>query len=351
MNDSQIDPPPKTNRWMLAVLAAAFILFLAYLLRYVLLPFIVAGALAYVATPAVRWIQFRLGGPRWLAALVPFIILLAFLTGAAFGIKAYLLPQVNSLLSDGTLLEQFLQKLFRGHEIAIGGKQYSARAAAQTIMDSARSNFDPQQAIADIGIAAALIMGLVLTIVLFLYFLVDGPRIARGIIWVVPPAIRPEAAAVGRRAGPVIHSYVRGVIIVATYATTLTFLVTKFLLHVQNSLLLSIAIGFLELIPVIGPVIAVGLLGFVAIEQMTFWSIIGVILFITGLRLSIDQFVGPVVLGRSVKIPPPLIIFAFMAGGAIWGVLGVVVAIPAAAIIKIILEEAYAERSASKAGV
>jgi predicted PurR-regulated permease PerM len=193
-------------------------------------------------------------------------------------------------------------------------------------------------------------MSILLTIVLFLYFLVDGPRIARGIIWVVPPAIRPEAAAVGRRAGPIIHAYVRGVIIVATYATTLTFVVTRFLLHVQNSLLLSIAIGFLELIPVIGPIIAVVLLAFVAIEQMTFWSIIGVIVFITGLRLSIDQFVGPVVLGRSVRIPPPLIIFAFMAGGAIWGVMGVVVAIPAAAIIKIILEEAYAERSAPKIG-
>jgi predicted PurR-regulated permease PerM len=335
---------PRPNRWILAVIASALLLFFAYLLRYVLLPFIVAGALAFVSTPVVHWLQNRLRLPRLVAALIPFCILLALLALMGLAIYEYLLPQASVILRDQTaILERFLTVLFRGQSLQVGGKSYGPREVTQVFISSVGSKFDPREAVSDVAIVIGIFMGGVMSIVLLFYFLVEGPRVSAGLMWLVPPSIRPEVASIARRSGPVIFSYVRGCLLIVAYAIIVTFLVAKFALHVDHAMILAIAVGILELIPVIGPALSIALIAFIAIEQITFWGIIGVAVFATGLRVSIDQWVGPLVLGRAVKLPPPAIIFAFMAGGAIWGVLGVVIAIPAAAIIKIILEEAYGE--------
>ena len=115
----------------------------------------------------------------------------------------------------------------------------------------------------------------------------------------------------------------------------------------EHALVLALAVGLLELIPVIEPILSLMLIALAAIEQIKLWMIIGLAIFAIGLRFSIDQFVAPIVLGREVKLPAPLIIFAFLAGGAIYGPLGVILAIPAAAVGKIVLEEIYQRRANS----
>ncbi|HZL37967.1 MAG TPA: AI-2E family transporter, partial [Tepidisphaeraceae bacterium] len=343
---------PRTNRWTLAVLAAAFTLFIAYVLRYVLLPFVIAGAVAYVVSPIIGWLQRRFRFPRWLAALAPFVLVLLIVAALAWAVKALVMPQLADVASQiEPKVQNFLIILFRGKTINLAGKSYDARQAAAALALAVTDFLNPSQLLPAIGIITGVFMGGVLTLVLLFYFLMDGPRIGRGLMWLVPPAIRPEAAAIGRRAGPMIFRYVYGVIIVVCYTTLTTWLVTRWALHLPGAFLLAIAVGLLEMVPVIGPILSFALIALVGVEQSSFWQIIGFGLFAIGLRLSIDQVVGPVVLGKAVSLPPPLIIFAFLAGGAIWGILGVVVAIPVAAIIKIIIEEAYAgERSAPRIG-
>ncbi len=63
--------------------------------------------------------------------------------------------------------------------------------------------------------------------------------------------------------------------------------------------------------------------------------------FYIALRLSIDQVVGPLVLGRAVELHPVVIIFAFLAGGVLFGALGVLLAVPFAAAIKTVLSVYY----------
>lgn len=333
---------PKTNRWTLAVLAAAFTLFIAYLLRYVLLPFVVAGAIAFVVSPILEWLQRRFRFPRWLAALLPFLLVLIILSALGFLVHAFVIPQATAMLSQlDHKLAAFLTTLFRGRALHLGGQTYNAQQAAEALVRSFEQMTRAQDPMRMLGLAFGAMMGGVLCVVLLFYFLLDGPRIGRGLIWLVPPAIRPEAAAIGHRAKPMIFRYVYGVIVIVCYATLITWLVTHLVLHLPHAFLLAIAVGLLELIPVIGPIISFILIGLVGMEQSSYWAIVGFGLFAIGLRLSIDQLVGPIVLGKAMNLPPPLIIFAFLAGGAVWGILGVVVAIPVAAIIKIIIEETY----------
>ncbi len=68
-------------------------------------------------------------------------------------------------------------------------------------------------------------------------------------------------------------------------------------------------------------------------------------LYATVLRLSIDQLVGPIVLGRAAHAHPVLIIFCFMAGGIVLGIPGVILAVPVALVVKITLATLYGDEA------
>lgn len=346
MSDS--DAPSSRGRcecWILGLLVVGFALFVIWLLRYVLLPFVIAGALAYVLGSVVRWTGRKWNWPRWLGAGVIFVFVLAIMAGIGWVIDIWVLPQVRSLLATfPDTIGRFLRLLFRGDSIQFMGQPRSISTIVEQLRSTLSQYLDNPDsllhAIVD-GVGAGI--GLTLTLFLLLFFMIDGPRLARGAIWVVPPPAREKVRIIARRSGPVINRYIFGIIFVVIYATALTWIVMGPVLHVHGAILLALAVGFLELIPVVGPILALLLMGIAAIEQANFWTILGICIFAIGLRLSIDQLVGPVVLGRAVKLPAPLILFAFVAGGAIYGPLGVFLAIPAAAVGKIALEEIYGD--------
>ncbi|HTW93382.1 MAG TPA: AI-2E family transporter, partial [Tepidisphaeraceae bacterium] len=84
----------------------------------------------------------------------------------------------------------------------------------------------------------------------------------------------------------------------------------------------------------------------IALSRGNVGVVIGFAGFAFGLRMSIDQLIGPLVLGTAVELPAAVIIFAMLVGGAIWGFLGVFVAVPFAAFIRIALEIAYDQQAA-----
>src|SRR5262249_26613985 len=89
------------------------------------------------------------------------------------------------------------------------------------------------------------------------------------------------------------------------------------------------------MIPVIGPVSAAVLAGLVALHQaQSVEAIIAYAIYATVLRLSIDQLLGPVVLGHAARLHPTIIIFCFISGGLLFGIAGLIMAVPVALSIK-----------------
>jgi predicted PurR-regulated permease PerM len=102
--------------------------------------------------------------------------------------------------------------------------------------------------------------------------------------------------------------------------------------------------GLLEMIPVIGPVTSAVIAGLVAVRYATgIGNIIGYAVYATVLRLSIDELIGPVVLGRAAHVHPVMVIFCFLAGGVLFGIPGVIMAIPVALAAKHSLAVLYDE--------
>jgi predicted PurR-regulated permease PerM len=108
-------------------------------------------------------------------------------------------------------------------------------------------------------------------------------------------------------------------------------------------LLLAIMTGVLEVIPIVGPITAGAIACLVALGHPApwglsqIWYVAIVAIMYTVLRHAEDYFVIPLVIGRIVKLHPAVVIFSLLTGGALYGLLGVLLAVPVAATLRLVL--------------
>jgi predicted PurR-regulated permease PerM len=115
------------------------------------------------------------------------------------------------------------------------------------------------------------------------------------------------------------------------------------ILQVPFVLLLAVMTGVLEVIPIVGPITAGAIACLVALGHPApwglsqIWYVAIVAVMYTVLRHAEDYFVIPLVIGRIVKLHPAVVIFSLLTGGALYGLLGVLVAVPVAATLRLVL--------------
>jgi len=180
------------------------------------------------------------------------------------------------------------------------------------------------------------------------YFLSSGRRLAEGTLWLAPPRYRAHLRDLAGRIDPMLRQYIRGVLLVVLYTAAVAYLGLGIVFHLPFAPILSVGVGALEIIPVVGPAASMMLIGLSALlhgggASAFFWALV----FAVGLRVSIDEIVGPLLLGRAVTLHPVVIIFAFIVGASLFGIIGVLLAVPVAASVKIVLAAWYGE-SASR---
>jgi predicted PurR-regulated permease PerM len=259
-----------------------------------------------------------------------------------------LLLEARNLATDlQGMLERFVREALGDQPVRLLGytvdaHQFAAGALARLRDWIAQSD----KLIMLAGFSVMAMMGVFLTAVLLFYFLISGHRIARGIFWMVPPHRRALADRIWQRLDPVLTRYFVGMIVVMMYATAASYVGLKYFLGVEHAVLLALLTGILETVPVVGPTSAAIVAGLVSLRTATgFISIIDYALYATALRLSIDQLIGPFVLGTAAHVHPVLIIFCFLAGGIVFGIPGIILAVPVALLIKSTLATLYGEEA------
>ena len=317
-----------------------------YFVKEILLPFALAAIVAFVATPLVDWLAARTRVPRWLYALGVLFAIMG--VGALLGLLGAppLLRELHRVLSNlqGTVTG-FLQVLLGNRTLDLMGQRLDAAGVGAMIAHEAQGWMTQNGRVlelAAVGIAG--FFGGILTLVLLGYFLLDAHRIGRGLAWLIPPRYRPFTGRVGRDLEPLLRRYFIGVALVVLYASIAAYIGLGLVLKLQHAVFLALITGLLELIPFIGPAASAVIAGLVAVQQASSgWNIIAYIIYATALRISIDQFFGPLVLGRAAYVPPVLVIFCFLAGGLLFGIVGVVLSVPVALSIKVLLGIIYQE--------
>ena len=190
-----------------------------------------------------------------------------------------------------------------------------------------------------LGVFASLLKVLVFGIALF-YLLRDGPRIGAALRQFLPASQRDELLWLLGRINSILGQYVRGQVILIGIMWTATA-VGLSVLQVPFSILLGFLTGVLETIPIVGPITAGAVAVLVSLGHPApfAWTQVGyaavVAVMYTILRQVEDYFVMPQVIGRIVELHPLLVIFALLTGGAIAGLLGIVLAVPLAASLRL----------------
>ncbi len=339
-------PGPRRSRvggWPIAAVLAVLAVLL-YEIRVALLPFIFAVAVAFVLDPLIKRLERQLGVPRWPVAAALYLLVLAVLGAVGYGIGATAARSLMHVVATApNILRHFLGELIGGKGVILFGQGYTPDQLVQALGGALKGVVDLGAVGQAVGLAASVIFGVFLTLVLMPYFMISGPRLAGGTIWLLPPEHRGSVEDLLPKIVPILRRYLVGLAIVVSYTSTVAWIGFGPVFHLPDAVILAFTVGVLELIPVIGPVASGALVGVIAIQQsgiVTAGLLIG---FAIALRLSIDNLVGPLVLGEAAHIHPVVVIISFVCGAILFGVVGLLIAVPVAVCIKITLEHYYAE--------
>src|SRR5439155_6516359 len=191
------------------------------------------------------------------------------------------------------------------------------------------------------------LLKLLVYLVATFFLLLEMDRIGDGIANLTPPAVRAELGPWVRRINHVLGAYIRGQFILVVLMSAVSYIALT-ILGVRFAPLLAIFTGLVETMPFIGPYVAGGTAVLVALTQghAPFgWTpvilAIAVAITYTLLRQLEDNFVMPFLIGRLVHLHPLVIIFAVLSGAALGGILGLLLAVPVAATVKIVATYLY----------
>jgi predicted PurR-regulated permease PerM len=328
------------------LIVLAVITLLVYETQWILPPFVLAAILAYICTPAIAWLAARSGLPRALFAVAFFLLLLGIAALVGYLGVPPLLGELNRVLTDfqGTIRD-LATRLIGNQKISLFNQPMDATQLAQALSAEVRSRLSQPGTLGLIAAGAfGGLFGVTLTIILLLYFLLSGPVIARGLLQLVPPQHRPLIVHIWLLLDPVLKRYFLGVLLVVAYASAVAYIGLGLVLGVPHAGFLALLTGLMEMIPVIGPLAAALTAGLVAARYATgFGAIIAYAVYATALRLSIDQLFGPIALGTAARVHPIVVIFGFLVGAYLFGIVGVVLAVPTAIAVKATLRHLYDE--------
>jgi predicted PurR-regulated permease PerM len=325
------------TRWLALLVVVGVVAFLA---RGVLAPFVIAAVLAYIISPLVDELEERTRSRRLAVVAVLYVVLLALLGAGIWLLEVRLANEARALRQAGPdLMEGAFVRLLGSQRFDLFGQSVDPHVLAQWLRDQLNELLGrPTDALQLFQQAIEWLAKLLLMLVALFYFLLDGRRFGQYVQRFVPAERRERVGLVATEIHRVLGRFLRGQLFLIVLMATLNYLVLEFIFHLPYALPIAIVSGILEIIPLIGPILAGAIASSVALVHGGPGEMIGVIVAYIVLRQIEDQFIMPIVVGRAVHLHPLVPIFAVLTGGSIAGILGAVLAVPAAAAVRVTLD-------------
>ena len=340
---AQFSERSRVGSWQIAAVVAVVALLL-YAVRYALVPVVFAIAIAFVTDPIIVAVQVRFGVRRWIVASATYILLLATVAVGGYALAGTAIEDFLHLIARAPqIADDLLRQVVGERGITVLGQTYTSASLIEAMVGAIRRATGFGLAVKTGELAVSILFGAVLTLVLTPFLMISGPRLAAGAIWLIPPERRGSVVALLPKLLPVLRRYLVGIAIVVAYTTMVAWVGFTVVAGLHNAALLALTVGILEIVPVVGPAAAMALVGLTAVQQATLYAAIVLMVFVVALRLSIDNLVGPLVLGQAAHLHPVVIIAAFVFGAVLFGVVGLLLAVPTAVCINVSLEQYYAE--------
>jgi predicted PurR-regulated permease PerM len=322
--------------------ASVALLVVLWAMGDVILPFIVGGAVAYFLDPVADRLE-RMGLGRAAATILIFIVLTLVVVLAALIVIPTLVQQANELVRAApTIAEQlrtFLTERFPSVMVEDSPLRNSLVSIGATI-ESRGAELLQGLLTSAAGVVNLLVFLVVVPVVAF-YLLLDWDHMVARIDDLLPrdhaPIIRDLAGQIDRT----LASFVRGQGTVCLILGTF-YAVALMVIGLQFGLVVGLVAGLLTFIPYVGALVGGALSVGLALFQFwgEWWSILAVALVFQAGQLVEGNILTPKLVGSSVGLHPVWLIFALSAFGSLFGFVGMLVAVPVAAVIGVLVRYA-----------
>ncbi len=321
-------------KWFFLLLFLIFV----YHVREVFPPFIVGGIIAYLLFPLVDWLCRKVD---WIKPPMAVGIIYFGTLFTVVGLLVFFGPQLATEFKD----------IFDQREEMIGSvlNQISTQTpltfdvpkVTGDVMTSLENAGRPAEIMHFGGVISKSLLAILVCLVSSIYFITDSSRVGKFFLRFVPEERRATVVDLSSRMNVMLSKYVSGQLILIVIMSFVSYGIL-FFFGIKFALLIGIFCGVMEIIPVLGPLLGIGLATVVGCTQLHFDIIsLGIPAALFLARQVEDYVVVPKVIGHAVELHPLAVIFAVLVGEHMAGALGMLIAIPVAASVKLILDSSY----------
>ena len=329
--------------WLVAIALTGW---LFYLLAPVLTPFIAAGLLAYMGDPLADRLQ-KLKIPRTLAVVIVFLSTFLFLALLILLVGPLIKTQISALFQALPDIARQVEQVWLptllgwlnvepGDDIGVGAflARYSdmfGSWSGKILMGVGKSG----------GVLAAAVLSLFLIPIITFYMLRDWDSFTSHLSALLPDSQRETVLELARETDEVLGAFLRGQILVMLALATI-YSIGLTLVGLKFAIAIGVVAGLVSFVPYLGFVFGIGLAGLtVILEPNPILNLVGVVATFTIAQLIEGSVLTPKLVGDRIGLHPVIVIFAVSAGGQLFGFFGILLALPAAAVLSVLIRFAY----------
>jgi predicted PurR-regulated permease PerM len=342
------------GRWSSQAKLVVFILLLGlgiYLLfrfSIILSPLILAFILSYILTPIADFFQKRFSIRRSLATICAYLLMIVLVVGTLSVLIPLLVTQVSGLNLDIRLFIRSISNLL-GRRIIIAGQTIDLANILQQMEGALQGAMEPVFS-QTLGLAVEAITSLVWIIFIFVvsfYLVKDTQKLQTWLENLVPLPFRDDYIQLRKEISYIWSAFFRGQIVLALVVAFI-FTIIGLVLGLPFFLAMGVFAGLLEFLPSVGHGIWLVTASLLALFLGSSWLPLPnwvFMLIVIGLHLIYEQFdlnyLIPRIIGRSVRLPPLVIILGIVGGAVFAGVLGILLAAPTIASARVLARYLY----------
>jgi predicted PurR-regulated permease PerM len=342
----------ESRNWLvLAMLLAGG--WLVYLLAPVITPFAISAVLAYFGDPLVDRLEkvslWRWKPGRTVAVTIVFVLMLLLLTVVLVIVVPLLLEQIRLLIRrlpewiewfSGSVLPWLASKA--GFELKGFDPAQLAEWLKEYWKEISSAAFKVIDIISRGGMAVAtLLTHLILIPVVTFYLLRDWDLLIRGIHDLLPRNMEAEISRMAVDVDHVLAAFFRGQLMVML-ALGLMYTLGLSLVGIELAILIGMGAGLLSIVPYLGSIVGVLLAVGAAVFQFQDWlhPLMVLLVFAVG-QAAEGMYLTPKLVGDQIGLHPVTVIFAVLAGGQLFGFLGILLALPVAAALNVLVRHVH----------
>jgi predicted PurR-regulated permease PerM len=303
-------------------------------------PFLIAGVLFYLFRPLIEFLSSK-KIPRILAIILLFLSLVAIFVAISLIIGPVLQQQVSRLIANSPQIADALREQWAIFE--------SNRA---DFPDYIKDGIDyaiskGQEILAGIGGYLGKLLGFITNVIVILiivpfilfYLLKDGKKAPDQLLSLLPKDQVKEGKSILSDMNKALSTYVQGQVIVSLCVGVMVY-IGYLIIGIEYSLILAIVAMLTNVIPFVGPFIGVLpalIVGLIESPMMMLWVIVVVVI----VQQIESNLISPQIMGRVLEVHPLTIILLLLVASSLGGLLGLIIAVPAYAMLKVIFKHAY----------